>query len=189
VGHGGAYFYRSADKVAPFNLYVRLPEVRARMIADKVDKPIHVHNMAFADKAPQGPAAARVHVPYPGQAPIDYRYDAASGSYLRFVEGAPHTDALNGQQLAPQNVVVVYCEHKTTDIVEDSVGSRAIMVWWVDTGRAQIFRDGIMIEGRWSRPQPGDQMRLIDANGKDIPLKPGQTWIQIVPLDYRVTVQ
>ena len=188
VGYGAEYFFRSADKASPFNLYVRLPQVRARLIADGTDKPVHVHNMVFSASPPQGAAARRVHIPYPGQAPVDYRYDAGSGTYLRFVEGVPHTDALNGRQLAPANVVVIYCEHKKTDIVEDSLGNTAIMVWWVDTGRAQVFRDGVMVESRWSRPQPAEQMRLIDADGKDIPLKPGQTWVEIVPLDYKVTV-
>lgn len=186
---GAGYFFRSTDKVSPFNLYVRLPEVRARMIADGVDKPIHVYNMVFSQERPQGAAVTRIHIPYPGQAPVDYRYDAATGAYLRFVEGVPHTDALNGKQLAPANVVVIYCEHKKTDIVEDKLGNVAIMVWWVGTGRAQVFRDSVMIEGFWSRPQPADQMRLVDSSGKDIPLKPGQTWVQIVPLDYTVTVQ
>lgn len=189
VGYGGEYFFRSTDKAAPYNLYVYLPKVRERMIADKTDKPVHVRNMVFADAAPQGTPATRIHVPYPGVAPVDYRYDAASRTYLRSVQGVPHTDALNGKQLAPDNVVVIYCEHKKTDIVEDKLGNVAIMVWWVGTGRAQVFRDGVMIEGQWSRPQAADQMRLLDAQGKDIALKPGQTWIEIVPLDYQVTVQ
>lgn len=189
VGYGGEYFFRATDKAAPYNLYAYLQRIRQRMIADKTDEPVHVRNMVFAQQAPQGTPATRIHIPYPGVAPIDYLYDAASGTYLRSVRGAPHTDALNGQQLAPENVVVIYCEHKTTDIVEDKLGNVAIMVWWVGNGRAQVFRDGVMVEGQWSRPEAADQMRLVDASGKDIPLKPGQTWIQIVPLNYNITVQ
>jgi len=189
VGYGAEYFFRSNDKKAPFNLYVHLAQVRARIIADGTDKPIHVHNMVFSSQAPQGRAASRIRIPYPGVAPVDYRYDAASGTYRRYVEGAPHTDALNGQQIAPDNVVVIYCEHKKTDMVEDKLGNTSIMVWWVGTGRAQVFRDGVKIDGQWSRPEPAQQMRLVDADGKDIPLKPGQTWIEIVPLDYRVTTR
>jgi hypothetical protein len=189
TGHGAEYFFRSADKTSPYNLYVRLQRVRQRMIADNVNKPIHVYGMAFSEEPPSGQLVQRIHVPYPGQAPVDYRYDEDSGRYLRFVEGAPHIDALTGQQLAPENVVVIYCEHKKTDIVEDKLGNVAIMVWWVTAGRAQVFRDGVLVEGHWSRPEPADQMRLVDAAGEDIPLKPGQTWVQIVPLEYKVTVR
>lgn len=186
---GSAFFFRSADKPSPHNLYIRLPEVRDHMIAEDLDTPVHAHDMVFAPEPPDGPQATEVHIPYPGQAPVDYRYDAASGTYLRFVEGAPHTDALNGQQIAPENVVVIYCEHKQTDIVEDKMGNVAIMVWWVDMGRAQVFRDGVLIEGRWHRPEAKDQMHFEDAEGGDVALKPGQTWIEIVPLDYEVTVR
>lgn len=71
--------------------------------------------------------------------------------------------------------LLFYCEHEVTDIVEDRLGNRAIMVWWVDSGRAQVFRDGIMVECRWSRPQPAEQMRLVDSDGRDIssPGRPG----------------
>jgi hypothetical protein len=189
TGPGAQYFFRSTDKRSPYNLYVRLQEVRQRIMADDVDKPVHAEAMVFSEEPPGGPAVTSVHIPYPGQAPVDYRYDAASGTYLRFVEGAAHTDAQNGKQLAPENVVVIYCEHKRTDIVEDKLGNVAIMVWWVDYGRAQIFRDGVMVEGRWHRPEAKDQMHLEDADGNDVALKPGQTWIEIVPLDYQVTVK
>jgi len=189
VGKDGDLFFRSSDRPSPHNLYSRLPAVRARLAAQHADKAVDLQGLTFAPTAPAGKPATRLHIPYPGEAPVTYVYNAASGSYLRSVQGAPHIDALNGQQLAPQNVVVLYAEHKNSDIVEDSLGNVAILINWIGQGRVQVFRDGALIEGTWRREKPGQLTRFLDSEGKAIPLKPGQTWIEIVPLHYSVSVQ
>lgn len=188
-GHGGDLFYRTEAKPAPHNLYVRLPSLRELMADEGVDTPSQLDGMVFSLAARSGSPATQVHIPYPGQAPVDYTYDAATGSYLRFVEGAPHTDALNGDQLAPQNVIVLYAEHRDSDIVEDTLGNVALLIKLVGSGRVQIFRDGVMLEGTWQRDEPGQLTRYKDAEGNDIALKPGQSWIEIVPLQYQVDVE
>jgi len=63
------------------------------------------------------------------------------------------------------------------------------MVWWVGSGRAQVFRDGVMVEGSWQRDQPAQLMRYVAADGADIALRPGQSWVQIVPTDYQIKVE
>ncbi len=182
-------FYRVTDKPSPHNLYTKLPSVRERMIAQNVDTPADLRGLVFDATAPAGSPATQIHIPYPGEAPTDYKYDAASGTYLRFVQGVAHTDALNNKQLAPANVIILYAEHRNSDIVEDSLGNLAILIKWLGEGRALVCRDGVMIEGKWLREAPSQMTRFVDAAGNDIPLKPGQSWIEIVPLNYDVTVQ
>lgn len=182
-------FFRSADRPAPHNLYVDLPALRQRMIAEQVDTPADLRGLVFSRTIPTGRTAAQVHIPYPGQAPVDYAYDPASGAYLRSVEGKPHIDALTGQQLAPKNVIVVYAEHRDSDIVEDTLGNLAILIKLQGQGRVQVFRDGVMVEGVWQRNEAAQLARYRDAEGNDIALKPGQSWVQIVPLEYQVEVQ
>ncbi len=188
-GHGGDLFYRTAAKPSPHNLYLKLPALRELMAAEGVDGPAQLGGLAFSLSAPAGSPATRVHIPYPGQAPVDYSYDAATGTYLRFVEGVPHTDGLNGEQLAPENVIVLYAEHKDSSIVEDTLGNVAILIKLVGSGRAQVFRDGVMVEGTWQRNEAGQLTRYKDAAGHDIALKPGQSWVEIVPLQYQIDVQ
>jgi len=188
-GRGGDLFFRSEDKPAPHNLYVRLPGLRELLAEEGLDTPSDLTGMVFSSTAPAGSPASEIHIPYPGQAPVDYAYDPATGSYLRSVEGTPHVDALSGRQLAPENVVVLYAEHRDSDIVEDTLGNLALLIKLVGKGRVQVFRDGAMLEGTWQRDEPGQMARFRDAQGNDIALKPGQTWIEIVPLEYQVEAQ
>lgn len=125
-------------------------------------------------------------------ASAEYRYNAEREAYMRYVLGDPHVDEVTGQQLSAKNVIVLYANHVETDIIEDSTGAKPyysieIQIW--GQGPAKIFRDGRMYDVTWSRPHREDLIRFLDAAGKPFPLKPGNTWIQVVPLDFRIAVR
>ena len=94
-----------------------------------------------------------------------------------------NTDA----QISAANVIVYYADHQKTDIVEDSNGATSIRIIANGEGRAQIFRDGVVIEGRW-RTDGTQTPEFIFPNGEPIPLKRGNSWIEVVPTDYEVLV-
>jgi len=52
----------------------------------------------------------------------------------------------------------------------------------------QVFRDGVKIEGAWRQPGEGELIQFFDQDGDPLPLKPGQTWIEMVPLDYQLEI-
>ncbi|NDJ36265.1 MAG: DUF3048 domain-containing protein, partial [Chloroflexi bacterium] len=54
---------------------------------------------------PGGVPAAGVLVDYI-RTDAEWRYDPTVGQYLRWTDGIPHTDAVNGQQLAFENIIV-----------------------------------------------------------------------------------
>jgi hypothetical protein len=144
--------------------------------------------MEFDTKIPEGgEPATHIHVPYPSSdMTVDYRYDPENGEYLRWQGGDPHTDAVSGEQLTATNVVVIYANHVDTDIYEDEPRrnhpSVQIQLW--GTGPAVVFRDGQAFEGLWARPHREDIVVFRDETGQDpIPLKPGTTWILLVPLE------
>ena len=147
----------------------------------------------FAADPPDGgqPATRLTLVYHPQYISTGYTYDAEVGGYRRSILGEPHTEELTGEQLVADNVVVLYANHLPTDIVEDITGSQPLysieIQLWGD-GPMQLFRDGRMYEGRWVRPHREDLVRFVDGAGRPIPLKPGHTWIQLVPLDFEVEV-
>jgi hypothetical protein len=148
-----------------------------------------IKGYTFDATAPQGQPATSIHIPYPKAAVVDWAYDAANHRYLRSVQGQPHLEGLTKEQIAAENVIIFYAEHKKTDIVEDSLGSTAIDIVMTGSGRARICRDGVVIEGRWIQVAPKELIQYYDEAGKLIPLRPGKTWIQLVPTDYDVTVK
>lgn len=149
------------------------------------DRP-RLQGMAFSERPPAGgrPVSTLV-IPYRVE-PVTWRYDAASGRWLRWTAGQPHRDALTGRQLSAANVVVVYAHHQTTDILEDRLGNYSIEIQIWGSGPAQIFRDGQGFDGQWRRPRREAMLTFYDSQGRPIPLKPGNTWFEVVPLEMAI---
>jgi hypothetical protein len=152
-----------------------------------------LRGLAFRESPPEGGAPARyVQVAYlAGVASAEWSYDAALGLYRRGILGQPHTDALTGQQITAANVIVVYANHVETDILEDLVGgghySIEIQIW--GQGPVQVIRDGRAYNGLWVRQAREDMLSFFDEAGRPLPLKPGQSWYQLVPLNFPTVIQ
>lgn len=167
-------------------------ESMRRWLADwGVERAPGLRGFTFGDLPGGGAPASEISIPYPSAtgSQVAYRYDASSGRYLRFLGGAPHLDGNTGSQLALDNAIVQYVPHETTAIVEDSLGSLSIRLNLFGSGRALIFRNGLGYEGTWQSNSGGDVPRFYDGKGREIPLKPGRSWISVVPLTYAVAYQ
>jgi hypothetical protein len=152
----------------------------------------------FSEVPPQGGTqATTLKIVYkPDASEAEYRYDSNSNTYKRFDLGQPLMDALTDEQIAPTNVLVLYANHVDTDIAADTHDpnhtwySISIQLW--GSGPAKLLRDGQVYEGNWVRedPQgPEDRLIVLDGQGKQIPFRPGTTWIQLVRLDGTVEIK
>jgi hypothetical protein len=145
--------------------------------------------LAFGAAPGGGRPAARIDLPIrPGVTDVSYLYDGAGGVYLRSMGGFPHTDLSTGRQLSAANVLLIYAPHAETDIIEDSLGSRSVRIDLSSGGRAQLLRDGLVFEGAWTRPDAHAFFDLKDASGDPLLLKPGTTWVHLVPTDFAVSI-
>jgi hypothetical protein len=163
-----------------------------RWLTDKgLEKVPQVRGFLFSAGIPSGGSpATSIHIPYPKFTRLNnevaWTYDAASGRYLRMMAGEAHVDAASKEQLSAANVVVQFAKHTDTDIQEDSLGSKSILIELWGEGRALVFRDGQVFEAIW-RSLPDQNTAYLFPDGRLIPFKPGNTWFEIVPLDYKIT--
>jgi hypothetical protein len=131
-----------------------------------------------------GPANV-IEIPW-NRLTAEWRYDEASARYLRWTDGAAHTDALTGRQLSAANVVVLYVPQWNTDIVEDP-HSGALSIRWALWNKdnpyrpAILFRDGKRYDGVWNREDRDDMLTLVDEDGNVLPYKVGSTFFEVLP--------
>jgi hypothetical protein len=131
--------------------------------------------------------AKDVIIPYPRQtSEAKWTYDPTSGAYLRFTTGEPFLD-FNGDQIHAANVIIYFADHQETDIVEDSNGATSIRIMINGRGAAWLLRDGKILKGNWETQGRETPMFIFD-DGQSMPLKPGNTWVQVVPLDYLIDI-
>jgi hypothetical protein len=166
-------------------------KVRNYLVAKGMEKAVRLpgfHFSASGDPVPQGQPATYVRIPYPERALVEFRYDPEQHLYKRYVQGEPHLDALTDEQLTAANVIVHYTVYQETD-VKDVNGIPTFNIVSTGEGRAQIFRDGVVIEAKWSRGQVKDFLKYTYLDGSPVPLRPGQTWVEVVPPDYKTTYE
>jgi len=194
----GPGFYRDPQVVVPDNLFANTAKL-AEVVAKKGlnARPTPSAGWVFSQSAPDGGStASSVYIPYPLYK-VKWTYDPATGRWKREMGGTPHVDRVTGQQLSAADVVVLAAPHVKTLILENHTVmegqgqaclncSIEIQLW--GEGPAKVFRDGKVYEGKWIRPARRAPFRIVDAAGKDIPLKPGNSWWQVVPTEMKLTV-
>jgi hypothetical protein len=192
-GHSGFYRIPSEGKAFEHTLFSDTQSLWNITEERGLNQRQDLSGWVFSERPPAGgaPATSLEFLYTPKYGSAEYQYDPQREAYLRSIFGEPHGDELTGEQIAARNVVAVYAHHVDTDIVEDSTGPRVyysieIQLW--GEGKAIVFRDGQAFEGEWIRLQRNDLIRFVDDAGNPIPLKPGNTWIQVVPLDFEIKV-
>lgn len=124
-------------------------------------------------------AAAVINIPYPGGNAVQWRYEPGLGGYVRYQGGVQQFDpAISGPLVTP-NIVVVAATHEVTDIIEDTLGTKGINIKLHEFGDLRVFRDGKVYEGTWRASQEAPPLWLGPGEAP-IPLRPGQSWIQVV---------
>ncbi len=186
VFYGRPYYWRDESIPVPHNMFTSVAALWDMASQQEIGRTQALNGMAFAPELPPDSSgtASLLDLRYRATR-VRWEYDPDSGLYQRFADGQGHYDANTQQQVTAANVVVIYADHRLTDIIESewqgSVSySIEIQLWF--EGDALLFRDGQQYEGRWVRPTREDMIGLRTTDGDILYLKPGNTWFQVVQL-------
>jgi hypothetical protein len=182
---GGCPLFRDPPdfSYAPHNLWANAPNGWAKLTEKDKNQPSTFHAWAFNEAAPpQGIAVTSVTFAYK-YGLIGWGYDAKSKLWARSLAGQPFADKATGKAITTANVIAIEVPHITTLIKEDATGARSIEIQLWGEGPAKFFRDGKLIFGKWQRTSEPGVLSFFDGDGKPFALKPGNTWLQLVPAD------
>jgi hypothetical protein len=171
-----AYYWRATDRKAPHNLYTSTEKMAEGAVARKFRKEWKGPQPLFAKNTPvtlTGTSARKIEIPYISGYKVSYEYEAANNTYKRSMAGQPHLDKESGQQLETVNLLVLESKHT----ILDKEGRRNVNVF--GPGKGVLLQQGKSLAITWERK---DGMIRPYADGKEVPLLPGNTWVQIVPL-------
>ncbi len=176
MNHNSAAFFRVSSRFAPHNLYTSMQGL------DEYAKSIGHTSSTFTslprkDESPLAtPMAKSIDLTISSNNyNVHYDYDAATNSYKRSLAGRAHNDEKAASQLTPKVVVALVMSHKYSGLysVYQNTGS----------GKAVVFQDGFVVNGKWSKAGRSDQIVLTTEDGKPLTLNPGQTWFTLVAND------
>jgi len=186
-------YWRSTDRVAPHNVYTSFDKLDALRTAKGKTSSTFESSPRKDELTPAKITAAREKGTVAanslsldissGQFHVEYAYQADTNTYKRSQGGVEHLDREDGL-IAPKVVVAI----KVPMSIEMEDGYRE-QITTTGSGQAYVFQDGTVIEGRWKRDGEKSRLILTDADGKEIALNRGQTWITAVPDNKGVTWQ
>ncbi|MCD8216992.1 MAG: DUF3048 domain-containing protein [Clostridiales bacterium] len=190
-GSLSSIFFRDSSKNAPHNLYVT-----GESIADGIsikgyetehDADYTSHYQFDEDDEVEitlsgGEDAVVVQPGYLVNEPW-FVYNPETGLYDRYQYGAAQTDAITGEQLAVKNILIQVCDWYTADSE-----SGYLDVTTTGTGNGYYITNGAAIPVTWSKDSQTDATRYYDADGNEITLNQGKTWVCIVQNTYEENI-
>lgn len=176
------YFWRDSGKYSPHNLFTSTANLY-EAIGDGhswTDEPTYATwNFANDDELPTGEAATEVNIAFGGSYDVQYRYNAEGKYYERVNGGIVQTDANTGNTLTTRNIII---EKVPEGIYIEGKGRVNFAV--TGEGEVYIFRNGVLTQGTWKKADRLDRTRYYDADGNEIALARGNTWVEVVPEGY-----
>ena len=176
-------FYRVDDKEAPHNSYIKWTEVKNKI--DEMgwwDEKQEIRSFSFLKGAQvnEGETAETLSFLYTGSE-FEFTYDAETGKYTKTVSGKKYVDHETDEDITTCNVLV----QMVTSSVLDGKGRLSIDM--CAGGDAILFTGGVAVKGTWSREDLDSRTIFTDLNGNEFRLTPGNTWVEVVDQNCKMT--
>lgn len=141
----------------------------------KEDKTGTAFNFVEMDKnaAPNGEDAQKVRVNFGANYSV-FTYDEENHEYLKNFKDSPHMDGISKEQLKFENVIVLETE------IKPYPGDEVIKyVDWEggENAKGYYISEGKMVPITWSKAGMYDPLKFFDANGNELQLNRGKSYI------------
>jgi hypothetical protein len=133
----------------------------------------------FGDAPADAKKAKRVTINFVDSNTIEYRWQG--GKWKRYEATAAFLD-VSGKQIAVPNVLVQQVRVDDSDTVFDVAGNPSPDIELAKSkGKLLLFRDGVVVKGRWKMGEVGDPIQYLDLDGEPLEFAQGPIWVELVP--------
>jgi hypothetical protein len=129
----------------------------------------------------EGPLVHAFTVGFESGYAATYTWDSATKSWDRSIFGAPDV-TVEGVRESPKNVIVMTVNYVGGVGVIDSYAEL------IGTGPVEVFSQGRIERGTWTRANLRHPAIYKNAQGKIINLTPGQTWVELMSTGESVAI-
>ena len=180
-------FWRDHSRVAPHNLYTSGVKLVALMHDEHWGGvPDHLPQFYSASTLTSGDAADSLDIDFHGA--VKYRlrfvYDAARGGYVRYMDGKLQTDRETGEPPVAKNIIIQRVFEQ--QYPESTLHTYDVNV--INNGDGLFISNQHQTPLRWNKLMSDTPTGYTGADGAPLPYMPGQTWIELVPLNGSVTI-
>lgn len=128
--------------------------------------------------------ATNIDIPYSTSLKTSYVYDSENKVYKRFVNGVEHVDYVTKKQYTTKNIITYKLPNST--ISGDQKGRQDVDT--VGSGEGYYITNGYAIPITWKKESRSSQTVYKYSNGKEIDVNDGNTYIQIQPTNFELSI-
>ncbi|CAG9621349.1 Putative lipoprotein YerB [Sutcliffiella rhizosphaerae] len=178
LSYDGTLFNRASFRKAPHNSYITSENIEKGATMLNYSLEATVPPLLFLKEEEtndlNGTTTDYVKIEYSSRQTthVEYKYNHTNDHYVRYSAGEKLTDLDTLEEISAANILIVETEHT----VLDKQGRRFIDI--ESGGQAVLIQKGIRYDLEWKM---AEGKILPFANGQQVPLAPGKTWIQVVP--------
>ncbi|WP_160297448.1 DUF3048 domain-containing protein [Demequina flava] len=174
---GDAGFYRVSNRAAPHNLYGTMADFIAQTDADAPPQQFeYAYPYEESNVVTGGTTASAIDIYMSQYSAPSWDWDG--DVWQRFEGGSPHSQD-DGTQLYADNVVVLWVDVEYTSSSGGSSVPETMLAGRDGTG--YVAAGDSYVEITWSKAGQFDPYVLEKGDGEVVQLKPGKTWVELVP--------
>lgn len=170
---GAAGFRRDETRSAPYNLFADLGAVAKETEDGEAARPDDYLPWGTPADLPKGKPATSLTADF-GSHATNWTFE--NGSYVN-----QNTYAAQGDEFPAESVLVLRVDVGDAGYL-DPAGNPVPETLFEGEGDAQLFHDGRVVQGTWSKDGLEDAISLSTADG-DLQVPAGRVWIELVPVD------
>lgn len=190
ISESSKNFWRVKDKKAPHNAVTATANIWTMANTKKyrtTSNAKSVLNYKTEEiNLEEGTVANEVKIPYSQSNTVSYKYNEETKRYERYSKGILQKDWDTKQTVTTKNIIITFAENYTLQDVENK-GRQGLK----NTGdkKGYYITNGKAVEITCSKSSRTDKTVYKDLSGKEIDVNDGNTFIQICPIDAKVTIE
>lgn len=181
-------FWRVNEKYAPHNVVTSTEDImniaeRKGYRTTTEQEPV-LNYVVSEVNLEDGKTATDVVIPYSDYNSVEYKYDKENKEYVRYSRGEKQVDWTSGDTITTKNIIIEFAENTTID---DGSGKGRQTLDNVKKLDGYYITNGKVIPITCTKDSRTSQTIYKDAEGNEIEVNDGKTFIQICPLNSDVT--
>ena len=185
-------FWRVSYKKAPHNAYTNTDSI-LKIATDKefslISDQKSVLNYVTEENnlnIESSMNANTITIPYSPGHKVQYKYNDEEKNYTRYSKNRMITDEVTGKETKTKNIIITFAKNYTLDDGENKGRQDVVTVGELD---GYYITNGKAIKIKCLKSSRSNKTIYKDLNGNEIEVNDGNTWINICPIDAKVTIE
>lgn len=183
-------FWRVQDKSAPHNVVTSTEKIlniaQRKGYATTSNKESVLNYTSEEVNLEEGTSANTIKIPYSNSYSVTYKYDEETKKYTRYYNTTVQKDWKTKETVQTKNIIVTFAKNST---LNDGSGKDRQNLSNIGTLDGYYITNGKVIKIKCYKSSRKSQTVYKDLNGEEINVNDGNTFVQIVPINAKVTIE